>query len=642
DALRIAVSTPLSLEIHFSENLDIATAENSENYSLDFGYGNPVMAVLNDDDASIVEIVYADTLIYGERMILGIQNVSDLSGNALIYSSLDFAYYKAERYDVIINEIMADPSPPQSLPEYEYLELYNTTDLPLDLSGWTLIIGSAEKELRGLQIVPYGYLIIGKDEATNEFLPFGDYYGLESFSLLNSGQSIVLTNKEQEIIHSLRYDERWYGDDEKSDGGWSLEQINPYNPCMMADNWGASGNIRGGSPGNVNSLLDELYIVPSIKNVCAQDSVRIRLEFNQAIHNSIVLHPEYFSIDHNAGEPQAILPEDPYFSSFTIYPSEPLYKSIIYELSCYAEISNCIGDVEYLSEEVSFGVPEKPSPEDIIINEILFNPFPGGVDYIELYNRSQKPINLKGFSLASVSNHAIAYSDTLIHSLDVSCNVLLPGEYVLLCKDFYKVDDYYSCPEENTVIEMTGFPSYGNESGCVILFDDAQNILDAFCYHEDMHYPLFNFVEGVSLERIHYDRPSSDATNWHSASQMSGFGTPGYQNSQFSLISDISSKISISPKVFTPGVDGVRDNISIQYKLDTPGCLATMLIFNSSGQLVRHLVNNELLGTEGSYSWDGIKDDRQKALAGMYIIFIELIDLNGKVDRYKETLVIAP
>ena len=143
-------------------------------------------------------------------------------------------------------------------------------------------------------------------------------------------------------------------------------------------------------------------------------------------------------------------------------------------------------------------------------------------------------------------------------------------------------------------------------------------------------------------DRIHPDRQTSDVTNWHSASQLSGFGTPGYINSQFSQNDGSNHQFWISPKVFTPGSDGLHDNATIHYGFDHPGYLANIVILNAEGRLVRRLVNNELLGTTGSYSWDGITDSNQKASTGIYIILAELMNLKGKVERYKETVVVAP
>ena len=642
EALQVSVNSPFSVQVEFSERIDVISAEDVSNYLLSHAYGSPLSAGLIDGDASRVELTYSDSLLYGELMHLSIQNIADLTANIIVPVVRDLAYYHPVRYDVIINEIMADPSPPNLLPEYEYLELFNTTPLPLNLSGWTLIAGITEKPLNGLQIAPHGYVIIGKEGAEEQFIPIGQYYGLESFGLVNAGQSIALENENKEMIHGLSYTEKWYDDDERSGGGYSMEMINPYNPCGMQENWGASRDYRGGSPGKENSLYDLNYVDLNVKNICVIDSLRIKIEFNQSIHTSISLHSENFVLDRGLGAVEAILPDDPFFTSFILYPPHPLERNTIYELKIVSEVSNCIQDTWFISESMPLGMPEKPDEHDLIINEILFNPFPGGTDYIEIYNRSDNVIDLSGLSLASVNNSPLSPPDTSIFPLGIDCKALLPDRYALLCQDFNKVDDFYYCKNMKDIMEMDRFPSYGNESGCVILFDEQKRILDMLSYQENMQYPLLNSVEGVALERVHPDRPSSEITNWHSASQLSGFGTPAYQNSQFIITGETGGDVWISPKVFTPGYDGINDLINIHYNLGLPGYLATILIFNAAGQPVRHLVNNELLGAEGVYSWDGIKDDQQKASSGIYIVLIELIDLNGRVVRYKKTLIVAP
>jgi hypothetical protein len=575
-------------------------------------------------------------------MQINIKNVKDLSGNMMAPVAKTFSWYHPARYEVVINEIMADPSPPQYLPEYEYIELFNTTDLPLDLTDWILTIGTSDKLLTKLRIEAQGYLIIGKASAESSLTPYGDFYGLESFALVNGGQSVILSDDRGEMISGLYYSEKWYADEDKADGGWSLEQVNPYNPCLASDNWKASEAGKGGSPGKINSVFDDLYIPPRITSACILDSVRIGLEFNQSMNTNIVMSPEIFHIDHGIGTPLAILPDDAFFRSFILYPANPLLPGILYELSLNAIFSNCQGDSIFVDDQILLGLPEAPSRYDLVINEILFNPFPGGNDYVEVYNRSQKAIKMTGLILGSVRNNPPSPPDTSDVSISISCSVLLPGEYALLCKNFYSIDNYYYCENPDEFIEIDGFPSYSNEAGTVILSDENYEVLDAFSYHEDMHYSLLNSLEGISLERIHYDRPAYDETNWHSASQQSGFGTPGYKNSQFSDANTDDGNISISPRVFTPGNDGQNDHLNISYQFDKPGYLASIMIFNVSGQFIRHLVNNELLGTEGTYGWDGIMDNRQKAPAGIYIILLELTDLDGKILKYKKTAVIAP
>ena len=130
-------------------------------------------------------------------------------------------------------------------------------------------------------------------------------------------------------------------------------------------------------------------------------------------------------------------------------------------------------------------------------------------------------------------------------------------------------------------------------------------------------------------------------TNWHSASNVSGFGTPGYENSPYSEDLSLGGSLTISPDVVTPGYDGINDHASIHYELEKPGYMATIMIFNASGQLCRQLVNNEMLGTSGSFSWDGINLSNTRAAPGIYIILAELIHPGGDVLRLKKTLVVG-
>jgi hypothetical protein len=148
--------------------------------------------------------------------------------------------------------------------------------------------------------------------------------------------------------------------------------------------------------------------------------------------------------------------------------------------------------------------------------------------------------------------------------------------------------------------------------------------------------------KGVSLERIDYNRSTQDASNWHSASQSVGFGTPAYRNSQYSEnTSNNHREISVEPEVFSPDNDGFQDVVNITFKSDVPGNTGSITIFDDRGRAVRSLVKNELWGNTGTYSWDGITDDRDKARIGIYVILVEVFDLNGNTHSYKKTCVVG-
>jgi flagellar hook assembly protein FlgD len=156
-----------------------------------------------------------------------------------------------------------------------------------------------------------------------------------------------------------------------------------------------------------------------------------------------------------------------------------------------------------------------------------------------------------------------------------------------------------------------------------------------------MQFPLLNVTKGVSLERIDFNRATGDKTNWHSASEAVGFATPGYKNSQYNDAKETDNEIAISPEIFSPDEDGMNDVVSINYHFSTPGYVANVTIYDSKGRLIKNLIRNELLGINGTFSWDGITEDREKARIGIYIIFTEVFDVSGNVKHYKNTCVLA-
>jgi hypothetical protein len=156
-----------------------------------------------------------------------------------------------------------------------------------------------------------------------------------------------------------------------------------------------------------------------------------------------------------------------------------------------------------------------------------------------------------------------------------------------------------------------------------------------------MQYPLLTNVDGVSLERISPERPSGDKTNWHSASESVGYATPAYKNSQFGISTADENEITLSPDIFSPDNDGYNDNLSINYKFDAPGYNARITIYDANGRQIRNLISNEVCGTSGTFSWDGINNERQKSLIGRYIILVEIFDLDGNVKKYKKSTVLG-
>jgi len=183
-------------------------------------------------------------------------------------------------------------------------------------------------------------------------------------------------------------------------------------------------------------------------------------------------------------------------------------------------------------------------------------------------------------------------------------------------------------------------PSYANDKASVLLYDQLGTLMDRFEYSEDLQFDLIDNLDGVSIERLDPKRATNDPGNWHSASSTENYGTPGYMNSQ-SLSSAGVSGFSLSSDYVSPDNDGYQDNVNIDFVLSQLETVIEVKIYTDNGLMIRTLASNLVVGNAGSLTWDGTKDNGEKARTGIHIIVIETFDLNGNRSVYRMPVVVA-
>ena len=568
----------------------------------------------------------------------------------LILSSLLIATYTllnytliAQENDIVINEIMADPSPVIALPEQEYIELYNTSSEAININKWKIIIG--KKELLfddDIVIQSDGYLILCHNDAIEELSPYGNCHGFSSFQITNSGSNVSLIDKNDRLISAVDFDISWHSATYKKDGGWSLEQIDAFNPCAGKKNWGSSCDKNGGSPGKINSIAGENVIPPKLDHIIASSHNEIEVFFNQNMDFESLQKTDNYIITELNLYPEkieTIKHKNNYVKLTFDYIFE---EGKLYTLNIN-NVNNC-NDIPPENEiEARFGLSSDVSYNDIIINEILFHPISPGVEYLEIYNRSDKVIDLKGIMFGTIKQSFPNPSDTSLKEICAESRIILPQSYVLLSTDKEIVmEQYLDADADADFLDVESFPTLPNEEGHIIICDKSRVVVDEMKYSDKMHYDLLSVTQGVSLERISTENSSLDENNWHSASFNFNYGTPGYKNSMAQdITSAVGNEISIIPEVFSPDGDGHNDICSIHYKFDNSGYSMNVKIFNSNGLLVKNLFNNNLVSGKGVIHWDGSDDNNRSVSIGIYIVQAEIFDLNGNVDRSRNVVVVA-
>ncbi len=640
--LSVLAETDSTLMLVFNEALEAESAGNTNNYTVDQGIENPVNAALDEGNPVQVVLHFSGKFENGQNYTISVSGVRDLAGNVMLPQQMDFSWFAASPSDVVINEIMADPSPQVGLPNYEYIELFNQTDVTVSMDNWVLTIGSGDKLFGHVSIAPNGYLIVAKEDAEQDLSAYGPFYGFSSFSLTNSGQILELRNDRGDLISAVTYSDNWYKDPDKEDGGWSLEQINPENICSGGDNWQAAEEPKGGTPGTQNSVYSDLILYPEVAHFELFANNIVHLYYNQAMNPESMAETTAYTVNKDIGNPSAVYTNTDQPDFAELYFTRAFQPGTVYEMMISSSVKNC-RDMEMLHDTlIAFGLAETADTGDVVINELLFNPWTNGVDYVEIYNRSLKIIDLSVLQLGTVKYSPPNPPDTSFYPIIHQQTILVPGAYALLTSSPATVEKQYVTSDPNVFLKTDPFPAYNNDEGTAILSTYTGEILDLFTYSEDMHYPLLNYVDGVSLERINFESPTDNRNNWHSAAESVGFGTPGVRNSQFTETSpDAEDQIMVEPEIFSPDNDGYNDVVSIKYTFEQPGYNMTVDVYDAHGRLVRKLVNNEYLGTSGAVNWDGIQDDNTKAPVGIYVFYVQIFDLSGNVKHYKKTCVLA-
>jgi hypothetical protein len=562
-----------------------------------------------------------------------INKICDISGNCNQDVMLGFTPVWAETGDVIISEIMADPLPQVSLPDREYIEITNRTGFAFNLKNWKLSTEGGSSIFPETIINPYGLLVLCSIQDTLLFKNFGRVAGMKQFpSLTEKGRLLYISDSTGDFIHGVEYSSSWYKDDLKSQGGWSLEMIDTNFPFYFKENWKASGSKKGGTPGSVNSISENNPDISfyGIQNVFADDSATIRIRFSEPVFNFQVILKSIRIGDTHVNEFTQV---DPLFREFIIKPETPLLNTEVYKLQIADGISDFAGNMMQKCE-YDFGLCAKAESGNVLFNEVLFNPLPGDPDYLEVYNCSDKIIDVSRLQLVSVDD-ATGYRSGIV-TLSDEGKCLLPGVYFAITTDRQRISERYSSADPEHLFETGSLPSMPDDKGHLILYNRELDKIDELTYKDDMHFSLLSIHEGVSLEKTDPLNKSEEPANWHSATESSGWGTPGAPNSVFAELPSTADKVVLSSSKISPNNDGNEDFLTIKFNLAGNGNIVSLMVFDESGNYVRKIAANMLIGSGTSLIWDGTADDGTLVNTGIYIILINLYNDTGKTERWKK------
>lgn len=579
---------------------------------------------------NFIELSLQNPLDSGIINEMHIDSVIDCEGNLSLNLNASFGIGKSPvLFDLVICEIMMDPEPQNSLPSTEYIELYNTSDNIISLNSLYLISEDDSAALPAISIYPGEYLILCPSSKFEEMSEIAKAVKLSPWTSLKNDEDELYLKLGPVTIHKVHYSADWIRDTYKREGGWSLEMIDTNNPCAEESNWDASIDPNGGTPGKINSIQYNKpdLLPPQLITIEILSGTELDIHFNEWIDFKY-LHPENISLSPN-NDVKIINNSERISKKLNLSLDKSLKNNTVYTLSLF-QMADCVHNFADLEE--TFILPESPEKNDLIINEILFNSPQDVSEYIEIYNRSSKNINLENTILAYYNFDGQLKSQNIISEENYVINAF---EFLTLCEDSISIIQHF--PKRGSAyLELSSFPTLTNESGQISIMDSNHLQIDSVFYAEEFHIELIDDVKGVSLERVSSDISGLQSDNWASASEPFGFGSPGLVNSKSIERVVTDEFIHIEPLLFSPDGDGYKDLLHIRFDTEISDAIVNINIYDTRGNLVKNLANNSTLAYSNDFIWDGINDYGEKSKMGNYIILFDLFDLEGNRNKIKK------
>ncbi len=255
----------------------------------------------------------------------------------------------------------------------------------------------------------------------------------------------------------------------------------------------------------------------------------------------------------------------------------------------------------------------------IILNEVMAAPSAGNPEWIELYNRGSRPVDLFQWRLSDNS----AGEPGIIGE-----HMFVPSKgYALISDVTLNETNSPGMRKDTPVLVINSFPSLNNDGDIVRLFDFNGEPADSMSYDDT--------TPGYSFELISLAMPHNDE-RWDISVDNAG-GTPGAVNSIAYADDNArpnSAKLTANPNPFS-------ERTAVSYSLPFPVARVNLYVYDRQGRLVVKIRDGEESGSDWTGEWNGHANG-ETLTAGPYILILEALDKRtGNVAAERMTIVLG-
>ncbi|MCH9006785.1 choice-of-anchor D domain-containing protein, partial [candidate division KSB1 bacterium] len=457
---------------------------------------------------------------------------------------------------VVINEIHYNPATSQgSDGKFEFLELHNTSDMPIVLAGLHFSAGINHTFQPGDTLRAGGFFVLAVDSTS-----YPGSIEWQSGNLVNTGETVQLLDATGALVDSVSYDNSAPWPADANGGGPSLELVDPLSDNSLAGNWQASF-VSGGTPGAPNSTPGEMQpdIAVSPTELDFGDvEVGRTAELVVTIANVGLIDLQVDSTvitGANADQWQITAGQAP----FVLSGGESRDVSIRFmpdsagPKEAHLRIASSDTDEPTVTVRLAgTGVTGTASPFAgiIVINEIHYNPSTeqgsdADFEFLELINTSDADIDLQG----------LAFAEGVVYTFQTG-EILPAAGFLVLAKNATTYPGSIQWTSGNLV----------NTGESIKLVDENGAEVDVVVYDNSTPWPTSANGGGPSLELVHASSDNNDPLNWQ-ASTIPG-GTPGAPNSVSSVTQP---DIAVRPDSLVFGIVNLRESKTLSLRIGNAG-----------------------------------------------------------------------
>jgi hypothetical protein len=456
---------------------------------------------------------------------------------------------------IVINEIMYNP-PESGTDSLEFIELYNTSSMSVDVSGWSFSQGVTHTFPSGTTIPANAYYVLAVD-SIGFFNAFGTSPDAEwdAGGLSNGGEDIAIIDASGVTIDSVNYDDNtpWQPtNDTLTDGfGYSYELCDATLANADETNWYVSTSTTAIT---INGFA--LFCSPGAANSvsCAAPVLTVEFDMNSSTVDEsagtvnidvMIMNPDAnptsvdvtvlgtstatgggtdytftnpttvtFPASSNANQTISITITDDMMQETD--------ETIVLELS-NATNGAMIGTDTIYTLTITDNDAPVVAPANLVITEINYNvPGADSVEFVEIYNNDTAAVDLTGYEISS----AIFYTFPSI--------TLNMGDYILVTNDSVAFQNAFGI----AAYEWNSGNSLNNTGETIELNDPSGAAVDVVSYMSSSPWPVIGSSGGPSIQLCDINTDNALASSWGYSNNATGvflgttevLATPGAAN----------------------------------------------------------------------------------------------------------------